>query len=200
MSDQELVPDEILGEFAGPDGELLVLVASRTGRSIAVRPGGIDGSTVARIWHPLSDERRVEVEDRWKVRGAEWIESVKAAALQAMDGILPRPSGRRHARPTTLEPSRFLGTFMGPGNTNRFYLMVSRTGRTVTARRGEEKGPILARAERPTTRRPGIVFVGMYRSNPPEWRREFSELFKSAIRAALEQKSVAPKSPGRAST
>jgi hypothetical protein len=191
VDDITLKPDDVLGEFAGPEAEELVLVVSRTGRSVAVRlkEGRGIRRSVARIWHPLSSEPRVEIEDRWRVQSAAWQTSLKRAALTGLRAVVPSVSWA--GGNIDLEPSSPLGTFDGPEGRHKIHMVVARTGRSVAARLGDERGQVIARAHRPTCANPGIAFEGLYRLNPAEWQSEVRSLFDAALKAALAGTSKA---------
>lgn len=188
MDDEGLKPSAELCGFSGPEDEELVLVVARTGRSVAVRHNRSKGAhkSVARIWHPLSADPRVEIEDRWRARSTGWKASLKSLSLRALREALPRSADQMAVDDIKLEPSSLLGTFAGPGERSRICMMVARTGRSVAARLGDKSGQIIARARRPTCVDPGIVFEGLYRQNPADWQREFKELFSDALKRAVQ--------------
>ncbi|WP_335989982.1 hypothetical protein [Glycomyces sp. MUSA5-2] len=204
MNEEALNPNEELGTFSGPDGEELALVVSRTGRSVAVRHSGSEGSrtSVARIWHPLSVEPVVEIEDRWRTRSSSWKDSLRTLSIRALREAVPQSESRGLAA-VTLLPSSLLDTFSGPDGRNLVCMMVARTGRSVTARLGDAKGQVIARAHRPTCIDPGIEFVGLYRHNTAEWKLEFTSLFAAALERAIatvsSTQAQAPVSVGRGS-
>jgi hypothetical protein len=183
----KLNPNEPLGEFVGPEGERLALVVSRTGRSVAVRDENGSGlrRMVARIWHPLSDAPRVDIEDRWRARSTAWKSSLKNLAQEALQKALPDSGTARTRAAIELEPSSLLGTFAGPEERHQIAMTVARTGRSVAARLGDGSGPIIARAHRPTCVDPGIAFEGLYRHNPDDWQQDFTTRFGIALEEAI---------------
>lgn len=200
MGEQALIPNQKLNIFDGPGGERFALVVSHTGRSIAVQT--VDGSaTAGRIWHPLEDRRRVEVEDRWRARGANWIKDFRVMTLAAWSPLLARfVSDADLAKEGLFTPSSSLGSFTGPQAKNCFALVVSRTGRTVVARLGSERGLIVARAISPLTAKPKVVYQGMYRYNSSDWKREFRDLFTAALRTTTEAAQASTAAAGGAAT
>ncbi|MEU6246066.1 hypothetical protein [Glycomyces sp. NPDC047010] len=185
--DAKLEPDTKLCAFAGPEDEEFALIVSRTGRSVAVRHADSPRTrrAVARIWYPLSAEPRVEVEDRWRIRSTAWMASLKERAARALTDSLPTEMREPANHTLTLSPSSTLGTFTSPGGRNQIYMTVSRTGKTVTARLGSERGQIIARAHRPSSSDPGIAFQGLYRQNASVWQYEFNNLFRTALSRAV---------------
>lgn len=187
MGDEVLQPNEQLGTFSGPDGEALALVVSRTGRSVTVRDTQGAGlrKSVARISHPLSESPRVDIEDWWKARSAEWRSTLKSTALRVLHEALPEGVGQAYRRRIALTPSSVLGKFSGPEGRNEMCMTVARTGRSVAARLGDKRGQIIARAHRPTCVDPGIAFEGLYRHNTADWQQDFAARFGTALEAAI---------------
>lgn len=85
----------------------------------------------------------------------------------------------------TLIPESVLASFRSPGDRNDVFMVVSRTGRTVAARRGAPDGTVLARAYEPFAAEPRIELADLQKANPQGWKQDFRSRFTVALKEAL---------------